>query len=81
MLKAEPLHFVSEDLPPYHFKDENGQPKGALVDIVKALAKEARVNYTIELYPFSRAFYLLKNKPNVLMFSLLKSPSREEQFI
>lgn len=81
MLKAEQLQFVSEDLPPYHFKDENGQPKGALVDIVKAVAKHANVDYTIEIYPFSRAFHLLKNRPNTLMFSLLRSPSREKQFV
>ena len=80
-LQAEQLHFVSEDLPPYHFKDKLGQPQGVLVDIVKAVAKEANVDYTIELYPFSRAFLLLKNKPNVLMFSLLKSPNREREFI
>lgn len=81
VLKAEQLHFIAEDLPPYHFKDQSGQTKGALVDIVKAVAKQANVDYTIELYPFARAFGLLKSKPNVLMFSLLKSPSREDQFI
>lgn len=79
-LKAEQLHFVAEDLPPYHFKDKSGQTTGVLVDIVKAVAKEANVNYSIKLYPFARAFNLLKAQPNVLMFSLLKSPSREDQF-
>ena len=81
LLKAEQVEFVAEDLPPYHFKDEFGQTKGVLVDIVHAVAKQAKMTYSIELYPFARAFRLLKNKPNVLMFSLLKSPSREEQFI
>ena len=81
LLKAETLHFVSEDLPPYHFQDEHGEPKGALVDIVKAVAKQAKVEYDIEIYPFSRAFHLLKNKPNVLMFSFLRSPSREDKFV
>jgi len=80
-LRAEQLHFVAEDLPPYHFTDKFGQTQGVLVDIVKAVAEQAKVEYTIELYPFARAFNLLKAKPNVLMFSLLKSPSREEQFI
>ncbi|NMP32789.1 amino acid ABC transporter substrate-binding protein [Thalassotalea sp. M1531] len=80
-LAAEQLQFVAEDLPPYHFKDKHGQTKGALVDIVNAVAKLAQVDYTIELYPFARAFRLLKAKPNVLMFSLLKSPSREPNFI
>ena len=80
-LKAEQLIFVAEDLPPYHYIDENGQARGALVDMVNALAKHTNVDYTIELYPFARAFKLLNAKPNVLMFSLLKSPNREQQFV
>lgn len=80
-LKAEPLQFVSEDLPPYHFIDEKGQPAGAFVDIVKATAKQAKVEYSIEVYPFSRALHLFKNNSNVLMFSLLKSPSREKEYL
>ena len=80
-VNAEPLTFVAEDLPPYHYIDEHGQATGALVDIVKALARHAEVDYTIELYPFARAFKLFNAKPNVLMFSLLKSPSREQQFV
>ena len=79
--KAEHYRFVAEDLPPYHFIDSHGQVQGAFVDIVKAVANQAKIKYSIELYPFARAFNLLKAKPNVLMFSLLKSPSREEQFI
>ena len=75
------MTFVSEDLPPYHYIDENGQAKGALVDLVNALVKHANVDYTIELYPFARALKLLNAKPNFLMFSLLKSPSREQQFV
>ncbi len=75
------MQFVAEDLPPYHFKNELGQTEGALVDIVRAIANQAKVEYTIELYPFARAFHLLKNEPNVLMFSLLRSPSREQQFL
>ena len=81
MSQAEPLQFVAEDLPPYHFKDKSGETKGALVDIIKALAKEADIDYSIELYPFARAHHLLKANPNVLMFSLLKSPSRENEFL
>lgn len=81
LLKAEPLRFVAEDLPPYHFKDRSGQTRGALVDIVKAVAKQADIDYTIEFYPYARAFNLLKTKPNVVSFSLIKSPNREEQFV
>jgi len=77
---AEPLYFVSEDLPPYHYLDEQGRPKGALVDIVHAVAKQAKIDYRVDIYPFSRAFSLLNNKSNVLMFSLLRSPSREQKY-
>jgi polar amino acid transport system substrate-binding protein len=80
-LSAERLKFVAENLPPYHYKDQNGQIAGALVDVVNAVAKQANVEYDIELYPFARAFSMLQNKSNVLMFSLLNSPSRQKQFI
>lgn len=79
-IKAEQLQFIAEDLPPYHYKDYTGQTKGAFVDIIHAIAQQAKIEYRIELYPFARAYKLLQNKPNVLMFSLLKSPGREEQF-
>jgi len=79
--KAEHYRFVAEDLPPYHFIDSHGQVQGAFVDIVKAVANQAKIKYSIELYPFARALKLFETKSNVLMFSLLKSPSREKQFI
>ncbi len=81
LLSAETLQFVAEDLPPYHFYDEKGQPQGALVEVVKALAQEANVEYDIALYPFARAYKRLQTKPNVLMFSLLRSPGRENEFL
>lgn len=77
---ANKLHFVAEDLPTFHFRDAQGQPAGALVELVNELAKTAKVDYEIELVPFARAYRLLEHDPNVLMFSLLKSPNRERSF-
>lgn len=81
LLKAEPIQFVAEDLPPYHYQDKNGHTKGVLVDVIKAVANKANIAYEVQIYPFARAYKMLKTKPNVVMFSLLKSPNREGHFL
>lgn len=79
-LSAQTLRFLAEELPTFHFNDNNGIAKGALVDIVNEVAKEANLNVVIEIVPFARAYHSLQNNANVLMFSLLKSPKREANF-
>jgi len=72
--------FVAEDLPPFHFLDENNQPTGVLVDVVKAIAQEANIDITIELMPFARCYQSTMNQADVFMFSLLKTPDRTPEF-
>lgn len=78
--KAEPLIFVAESLPPYHYLDDANKPTGALVDIVRAISKSAKFDIRIEIKPFARGFAQMKHHPNVFMFSLLKTPKRQQQF-
>ncbi len=77
---AKELIFVAEDLPPFHFLDENNKPAGILVDVVKAVIKEANVDATIELMPFARCYQSAQNQADVFMFSLLKTPDRIPNF-
>ncbi|MBE0367171.1 substrate-binding periplasmic protein [Pseudoalteromonas aurantia] len=77
---AQPLVFVAEDLPPYHFSDKNGNAAGALVDITKAVLHEAQLQGQFEIMPMARAYHELQNNPLALMMSLLKTSSRASQF-
>mgnify|MGYP000023118881 FL=1 len=77
---AQPLTFVAEDLPPYHYIDKNGNAAGALVDITKAILHEAQLSGQFEIMPMARAYHELKNNPLALMMSLLQTPERQPQF-
>jgi polar amino acid transport system substrate-binding protein len=79
--KVGPLRFVAENLPPFHFLGTDNKPTGALVEVVQALTAQTGVAATIELMPFARVYQLTSHQPDVFMFSLLRSPSREKQFV
>ncbi|WP_404340748.1 substrate-binding periplasmic protein [Pseudoalteromonas mariniglutinosa] len=74
------LTIIAEDLPPYHFRNDHGHADGALVEITKALLKEAKLTAHFEIMPMARAFHDLELYANTLMMSLLKTSVREQQF-
>lgn len=77
---AQKLRFLAEDLPPFHFLDENNKPSGVLVDVINAVILEAKVEADIELMPFARSYESTLHQPNVFMFSLLKTSDRTPNF-
>ena len=77
---AKTLTFLAEDLPPYHFKNQQGEADGALVEVVKTALLSANISGEFRIMPMARAFYELENNPNMLMISLLKNPARESRF-
>lgn len=77
---ANQLTFVAEDLPPFHFNDQNSKPTGALVDMIDAVMQQAKLPYIIELMPFARIYNSTIKQDNVVMLSLMKSDDRAEKF-
>ncbi|OUL56957.1 substrate-binding periplasmic protein [Pseudoalteromonas ulvae] len=77
---SQTVTFVAEELPTFHYLNQSNQPEGALVDIVHALAQHTTLKINIELMPFARAYHQTQIQPNTLLFSLLRTPSREHQF-
>jgi polar amino acid transport system substrate-binding protein len=78
--KQQDITFLAEELPPYHFTDNEGNAQGALVDVIHALMKQTQVVSKIEILPFARSYELTKSRPNTFMFSLLKTPNRNADF-
>ena len=76
---GKPLLFVAENLPPYHFIDQQQRPAGALVEVVEALTHNQGIKADIKLMPFARCYQLLTHQSDVFMFSLLKTPARQNQ--
>lgn len=77
---ANAITFIAEDLPPYHFKNPQGEADGALVDIAKAVIKNTELIATFEIMPMARMFQQQQANPNAIMLSLLKTPDRSNSF-
>lgn len=76
---AEPITVVTEEWPPYSYLEE-GKVKGVATDLVRAILDESGLEYTISLYPWARAYDMALNKKNILLYSTVRLPSRENLF-
>jgi len=74
------IQIVSEIYPPYQFVDKSGEARGWSADKVRAIFKQANINYHIDFYPWTRAYSLAQTQPEIFIFSLLKTKLREPLF-
>lgn len=74
------IHVVTESWYPYNYLDKKGNIIGKSTKVVKAILDDTGLEYEIEMNPWSRAFNLVTSKPNVLIYSILKTSDREDLF-
>lgn len=77
---SQSLRVVTEELPPYNYLSPQGTLSGASMQIVQALLEILRLEAKIEILPWARAYKEAMSKPNVLIFSLLRTSQRESDF-
>lgn len=75
---AQRMLAVTEEFPPFNYT-ENGKLAGYGVELAQAVLEGAGVEYTMASYPWARA-YEMAQQPNVLIFSLTRTPEREKLF-
>lgn len=73
------LRVITEDWAPYNYRDQ-GKVVGFSTEIVHAVMDELGEHYPIEIYPGARGDRMLKTLPNVMHFSLFRTPERENRF-
>lgn len=73
------LQALTEDWPPYNYL-ENGKVTGIGVEIVNLVLKKANIQADIKIYPWARAYIIATNEPNVLIFTIGRTPEREKLF-
>ena len=71
---------VTESFFPFSYYDENKRLTGYSVDLVNHLLKNAQTDLKIEVLPWARALSIAESQPDVLIFSLLKTPERLNSF-
>ena len=83
---GETLHLVTENYPPFNMSidgaDSAKESKiiGISTEIIQELFKRAKIKYTIQLYPWKRAYWMAKNKANHGVYSTTRTPERENLF-
>jgi len=68
------------DFPPYEFINENGEPDGFNIDILKAVLKVQGIDYNIELNTWNIVRSLLENNEIEMISGMIYSPERAEIF-
>lgn len=76
---AQSLTVVTEEWPPYNHTEE-GRIKGVVTEVVRATLDRAGIDYTINAYPWARAYDMAQNRENVLIYSIFRLPIRERLF-
>lgn len=72
------LQVVTEHWPPYIIQAK--QPEGIVTARVKQVLDSTNLSYKIDLFDWAKSYYLAKSKPNTLIYSIYRSPDREEHF-
>ncbi len=77
------LLFVTEQYPPYNYAI-NGSPKGIGVDLLRAISDKNSleiVDNQIQVMPWADAYQIALGRPNTVIFSTIRLPERESQFL
>ncbi len=71
---------VTENLPPYQIVNNNRLVGGSSYLIVNELFKRTGFQVHFEVLPWARAYSTALTQPNVVIFSMTRSSTREEKF-
>lgn len=77
---SEKITVVTEEWSPYNFLLNDNTISGIATERVKRVMKQAQLDYSITLYPWARAYNLALKQPNTLIYSIVRSPERNQLF-
>jgi len=76
---AQELTIITEEYPPVNFRDE-GIITGSSAEVVREILRRLNLPDNISILPWVRGYYLLKSRPNVVLFSTTRTKERESLF-
>ncbi|MBU6954053.1 MULTISPECIES: ABC transporter substrate-binding protein [unclassified Hahella] len=83
-MAKEKILLVTQDFPPLQVMTGHGEYTGFVIDFMKEVmadvAKENDIESSIMFAPWKRAMLLAESQPNVIFFSLSRTPERETKF-
>lgn len=80
LLTKPHIRIVTEHLPPFQISTPT-EVLGFATEVVETAMLNTPYSYSINVYPWTRAFKMTSNKENTCLYSIIKTPEREQQFI
>jgi polar amino acid transport system substrate-binding protein len=78
---AQTLQLTTGDYPPFNIIDtKSGKISGISTEKVAELMLRAKEKYTLNGFPWARAFQMARNEANTCVFSTTRLPEREAMF-
>ncbi|MDK1490106.1 transporter substrate-binding domain-containing protein [Sinorhizobium sp. 7-81] len=77
--RAETIHFVTEEYPPYNFSTSSGA-NGASVEQIALIMEAVDLPHDIEVLPWARALALAESQPFHCVFTTGHDAERHENF-
>ena len=74
------IKVVTEVFKPFQTQQSDGQISGWSTDIVRHVLNAAKIDYEFNVLPWARAYQTVKHQPNTLIFSLLRTKERNDNF-
>lgn len=74
------LRIITENYPPYNFVDKNNNVTGQSTEIIQAILEKTGTQANIEVMPLSQGLTIAEKGPNVAIYSINRTPQRENLF-
>ena len=74
------LTILTENSGENNYLDSDGQIKGFNTDIVREIMQRLNLNFTIKIVPWKRGYHEVRHRPNVVLFSMVRTFEREKFF-
>jgi polar amino acid transport system substrate-binding protein len=72
---------ATEEYPPFNYVDEQTKKIiGISADKVNIMMQRAKIDYTVESFPWTRAFQMAQQSSDTCVFSTVRNPERENLF-
>ncbi len=86
-LLALPIHATeyrvfTEQMPPYNYQSSEGAVIGFSTDVVREMLRRSniKIHRDITIVPWARAYNILENQDQIMLFSMTRSAAREPLF-
>lgn len=76
---AAGLTAYTEEWAPYNYTDD-GEIRGIATDLLRAACDDAKIDCRIAVVPWARAYSNVLNNTNTLIYTIARTPSRENEF-